>query len=132
MSPEEMAGAVEKVRSTGNERVTLTERGTFFGYNRLVNDMTAIERMQEFAPVVFDATHSCQLPGGEVDRSGGQRQFAPLLARAAVAAGADALFIEIHDDPPKALSDATTVLPIDELEPLLATCSRIAEARQAG
>ncbi len=129
LSPEEMVGPVEKIRSAGNEDVVLTERGTFFGYHRLVNDMTAIPRMRELAPVVFDATHSCQLPGAGGDRSGGQRQFVPALARAAVAAGADALFLEIHDDPPQALSDAETVWPLDRLEALLTDCLRIAEAR---
>jgi 2-dehydro-3-deoxyphosphooctonate aldolase (KDO 8-P synthase) len=128
LSPEEMAGPVQKVRSTGNARILLTERGTFFGYHRLVNDMTAIQRMQHLAPVVFDATHSCQLPGAEGQRSGGERQFVGRLARAAVAAGADALFLEIHDDPPRAPSDAATVWPIDQLEPLLASCVRIAQA----
>ena len=129
LSPEEMVGPVEKVRSAGKGGIVLTERGTFFGYHRLVNDMTAIPRMRELAPVVFDATHSCQLPGAAGDRSGGQRQFAPALARAAVAAGADALFLEIHDDPPQALSDAETVWPLDRLEALLTDCLRIAEAR---
>jgi len=131
LSPEEMVGPVEKVRSTGNGNVVLTERGTFFGYHRLVNDMTAIPRMRELAPVVFDATHSCQLPGAAGDRSGGQRQFVPALARAAVAAGADALFLEIHDDPPRALSDAETVWPLDWLEALLTDCLRIAQARDS-
>jgi len=129
MAPEEMAGPVEKVRSTGNDKIVLTERGTFFGYHRLVNDMTAIERMQEFAPVAFDVTHSCQLPGGEAHQSGGQRRFVPLLARAAVAAGADAVFIETHDSPAKALSDSSTVWPLERLEWLLTACLRIAEGR---
>ena len=129
LAPEEMAGPVEKVRSTGNDKIVLTERGTFFGYHRLVNDMTAIERMQEFAPVAFDVTHSCQLPGGEAHQSGGQRGFAPLLARAAVAAGADALFIETHDNPAKALSDSSTVWPLERLEWLLSACLRMAEGR---
>ena len=129
LSPEEMVGPVEKVRSTGNDKVVLTERGTFFGYHRLVNDMTAIPRMRALAPVVFDATHSCQLPGAAGDRSGGQRQFVPALARAAVAAGADALFLEIHDDPPRASSDADTVWPLDRLEVLLTDCLRIAQVR---
>ncbi|HUW81259.1 MAG TPA: 3-deoxy-8-phosphooctulonate synthase [Phycisphaerae bacterium] len=129
LSPEEMVGPVEKVRSTGNDNLVLTERGTFFGYHRLVNDMTAIPRMRALAPVVFDATHSCQLPGAAGDRSGGQRQFVPALARAAVAAGADALFLEIHDDPPRAFSDADTVWPLDRLESLLTDCLRIAQVR---
>ena len=105
----------------------LTDRGTFFGYNRLVNDMTSIARMQRFAPVVFDATHSCQQPGGLGTQTGGQRQFVPLLARAAVAAGADVLFLEVHDDPDRALSDAATQWPLDGLEPVLRACLAIAE-----
>ena len=127
VSPAEMANPIEKVRSAGNDNVLLTERGTFFGYNRLVNDMTGLAQMAELAPVVFDATHSCQLPGGQGTQSGGQRQFAPLLARAAVAAGVDALFLEVHDDPANAASDAATVWPIDLLEALLTPCAAIAE-----
>jgi 2-dehydro-3-deoxyphosphooctonate aldolase (KDO 8-P synthase) len=128
VSPEQMADAVGKVRHTGNGRVLLTERGTFFGYGRQVNDMTAIGIMRAYAPVVFDVTHSCQMPGGGGSHSGGRREFAPVLARAAVAAGADALFIETHDDPPNAKSDAATVWPIDELETLLAGCVRVYHA----
>ncbi len=128
MSPEEMRLAVEKVRASGDGGVLLTERGTFFGYGRLVNDMTAIPRMRSLAPVVFDATHSCQLPGAGGDRSGGQREMTPTLARAAVAAGADAIFLEVHDDPPSAKSDATTVWPLDQLRPLLESCARLREA----
>lgn len=115
MSPEEMGNVITKLRSAGNNNLLLTERGTFFGYNRLVNDMTAIPRMQQFAPVVFDATHSCQQPGGGGKQSGGQRQFAPVLARAAAAAGADVLFMEVHDDPDQAKSDPATVWPLDRL-----------------
>jgi len=125
MSPEEMANVVGKLQSAGNHQVLLTERGTFFGYNRLVNDMTSIPRMQKLAPVVFDATHSCQQPGGLGIQSGGQREFTTIIARAAVAAGADALFLEVHDDPDNARSDSTTVLPISELKPLLGSCQAI-------
>ncbi len=128
MAPDQMAQAVEKVRSTGNQRVLLTERGTFFGYGRLVNDFTAIPSMQAIAPVVFDATHSCQIPGGLGDQSGGLREFVPLLAKCGVAAGADALFLEVHDRPDEAKSDAATVYPLDRLEALLLTCLRIREA----
>jgi len=128
VSPEQMADAVEKVHRTGNSRVVLTERGTFFGYGRLVNDMTAIAVMRRFAPVVFDATHSCQCPGMGRGGSGGRREFAPLLARAAIAAGADALFIETHNDPPRAQSDAATVWPVDQLEALLTDAMRLFEA----
>ena len=131
VSPEQMADAVEKVRRTGNERVLLTERGTFFGYGRLVNDMTAIEVMRRFAPVVFDATHSCQFPGGAGKLSGGQRKYAGTLAAAAIAAGADVLFMEVHDDPEHAKSDPATVHPLDQLQPLLERLMRIAEVTRA-
>jgi 2-dehydro-3-deoxyphosphooctonate aldolase (KDO 8-P synthase) len=127
MSPGQMAQAVTKVRESGNDRVLLTERGTFFGYDRLVNDFAGLQTMQSLAPVVFDATHSCQIPGGRGDQSGGLREFVPILARAAVAAGADALFIEVHDRPDAAKSDPATVFPLDQLEPLLQTCLRISE-----
>ncbi len=128
MAPEQMAQAAAKVRESGNGRILITERGTFFGYGRLVNDLTCIPVMQEFAPVVFDATHSCQLPGGEGDRSGGLRRYVPLLARAGIAAGADALFLEVHDRPDQARSDASTVFPLGELETLLALCLRVRNA----
>jgi 2-dehydro-3-deoxyphosphooctonate aldolase (KDO 8-P synthase) len=128
VAPDQMRLAAEKVRASGGGGVLLTERGTFFGYGRLVNDMTAIPRMAEIAPVVFDATHSCQLPGEAGDQSGGQREMTPVLAKAALAAGAHALFIEVHHDPPRARSDATTVWPLDQLADLLVTCKRVAEA----
>lgn len=130
MSPEEMGLAVEKAREAGNERVLLTERGTFFGYGRLVNDMTSIAKMAHYAPVVFDATHSCQLPGAGGTHSGGQRELVPTLAKAAVAAGANALFLEVHDNPAKAKSDAATVWPLDKLAGLLEGCKRIHQATQ--
>ncbi len=128
MSPEEMRLAVEKVREAGNDRVLLTERGTFFGYGRLVNDMTSVAKMAHYAPVVFDATHSCQLPGAGGTQSGGQRELVPTLAKAAVAAGAHALFLEVHDNPPKAKSDAATVWPLEKLAGLLTQCKRISDA----
>jgi len=132
MSPEEMGNAVAKVLEAAgrgdNDRVLLTERGTFFGYHRLVNDMTAIPRMQTYAPVVFDATHSCQQPGAAGHQSGGERQFVPTLALAAVAAGADALFLEVHDDPDRARSDPATVWPLDRLAALLRSCLAVAGA----
>ena len=131
MAPDQMDLAVAKVREEGTGGVLLTERGTFFGYGRLVNDMTAIAVMKRLAPVVFDATHSCQLPGGAGTITGGQRAMAPLLARAAMAAGADALFLEVHDDPSAALSDATTVWPLDSLRGLLEECLRVYEAVRA-
>lgn len=128
LAPEKMKLAAEKVRETGNTNVLLTDRGTFLGYERLVNDLTGLEVMRQFAPVVFDATHSVQYPGGGGNVTGGRREFIPLLARAAVAAGVDALFLEVHDDPANAKSDAATVWPLERLEPLLRTCLRIREA----
>jgi len=127
MSPEEMANVAAKLRESGCENFLLTERGTFFGYNRLVNDMTSIPMMAAYAPVVFDATHSCQFPGGAGTMSGGQREYVGTLARAAVAAGADAVFMEVHDDPDKAKSDPSTVYPLNELDEMLCGLLRIAE-----
>jgi 2-dehydro-3-deoxyphosphooctonate aldolase (KDO 8-P synthase) len=128
VAPAEMQNAVDKIRACKNERVILTERGTFFGYNRLVNDMTGIAVMQQFGcPVVFDATHSTQQPGGLGTVSGGRREMAPLLARAAVAAGANGLFLEVHPEPEKALSDAASMIPLDWLEDVVRVCSRIFE-----
>jgi 2-dehydro-3-deoxyphosphooctonate aldolase (KDO 8-P synthase) len=128
LSPDEMKNAVEKVRFCGNDKIILTERGTFFGYNQLVNDMTAIDTMKKLGcPVVFDATHSTQQPGGLGDASAGRPEFAPILAKAAVAAGADGLFIEVHTDPAKAKSDAASIMPIDWLEDLLKVCKEIFE-----
>jgi 2-dehydro-3-deoxyphosphooctonate aldolase (KDO 8-P synthase) len=131
MSPQEMHNAAEKVRSTGNNNVWLTERGTFFGYNRLVNDFTAIPIMKSFGtPVVFDITHSTQQPAGLGSASGGNPQHSPLLARAAVAAGVDGLFLECHPDPKNAKSDAATMLNLADVEPLLTQCGQIAELRR--
>jgi 2-dehydro-3-deoxyphosphooctonate aldolase (KDO 8-P synthase) len=128
LSPEEMKNAVEKVRSCDNKKIILTERGTFFGYNRLVNDMTAIDTMKKLGcPVVFDATHSVQQPGGFGDASAGRREMAPILAKAAVAAGANGLFIEVHTEPERAKSDAASIMPIDWLEDLLDVCKKIFE-----
>ena len=122
-----MAHAAEKVASTGNENILLTERGSSFGYG-LVSDMTAIPAMQTSGyPVIFDATHSAQLPGDEAT-TGGQREMIPTLARAAVAAGCDGLFMEIHDTPTKAKSDAATQWPLDELESLLVSIKKVHEA----
>jgi len=132
MAPERMELAVAKVRAGRSQEVLLTERGTFFGYGRLVNDMTAIPVMQRFAPVVFDATHSCQLPGAAGTVTGGQREMAPVLARAAIAAGADALFLEVHDDPPAALSDPATVWPLQRLTEILEGCLRVHDAVHPG
>jgi 2-dehydro-3-deoxyphosphooctonate aldolase (KDO 8-P synthase) len=128
LSPAEMGNVVDKIRACQNDKVILTERGTFFGYNRLVNDMTGIVVMQQFGcPVVFDATHSTQQPGGLGVVSGGRREMAPLLARAAVAAGANGLFLEVHPEPDKALSDAASMLPLDWLEDLARVCRAIFE-----
>jgi len=127
MSPEEMGNVCGKLGESGCDNFMLTERGTFFGYNRLVNDMTAIERMRAYAPVVYDATHSCQLPGSGGTISGGQREFVGTLASAGVAAGADALFLEVHDDPDHAKSDPATVYPLAQLGRLLERVVRIAE-----
>ncbi len=126
LSPGEMRNVVEKIRACKNEKIILTERGTFFGYNRLVNDMTAIEAMKKLGcPVVFDATHSTQQPGGLGQASGGQRELAPILAKAAVAAGANGLFIEVHTNPDKAKSDAASIMPIEWVENLLKVCKEI-------
>jgi len=128
LSPAEMKNVVEKIRACDNEKIVLTERGTFFGYNRLVNDMTSIEIMKALGcPVVFDATHSTQQPGGLGDASGGRREMAPVLAKAAVAAGANGLFIEVHTEPEKAKSDAGSIMPIEWLEDLLKVCKEIFE-----
>jgi 2-dehydro-3-deoxyphosphooctonate aldolase (KDO 8-P synthase) len=128
LSPEEMTNVVEKIRSCGNDKIMLTERGTFFGYNRLVNDMAAISIMKGLGcPVIFDATHSTQQPGGLGQVTGGRRQFAPILAKAAIAAGANGLFIEVHTNPQKAKSDAAVVMPIEWVEGLLKDCRKIFE-----
>jgi len=131
MSPQEMGNAAEKVRAAGGQRVLLTERGTFFGYNRLVNDFTGLAVMKQFGcPVVFDVTHSTQQPAGLGTQSGGNPQFSPLLARAAVAAGVDGLFLECHPEPRQAKSDAATMLSLQEVEPLLTQAKQIAELRR--
>ncbi len=120
VSPAEMANAVDKVASTGNEKIILTERGASFGYQNLVVDMRSIPMMKNLGyPVVFDATHSVQLPGADGKSSGGQPEFIETLARAAVAAGADGIFVEVHDNPPKALSDGTNALPLEKFKPLV-------------
>jgi len=126
LSPDEMGNVVEKIRACDNDKIMLTDRGTFFGYNRLVNDMTAIEGMKRLGcPVVFDATHSTQQPGGLGTASGGRREMAPILARAAVAAGANGLFLEVHPEPEKAKSDAASVMPLDWLEGVIGICNDI-------
>jgi len=119
VAPWDMAHPVEKVRSTGNERVSLTERGASFGYNTLVVDYRALPVMREMAPVIFDGTHSVQQPSAANGVSGGQPEFIPLLARAAVAAGIDGLFLEVHNDPANAKSDGANALDLKLLKPLL-------------
>ncbi len=129
LAPGDMINCVEKVRSTGNNQVLLTERGATFGYNNLVSDFRSIAIMQETGcPVVFDATHSVQLPGGAGASSAGQRKFAPLLARAAIAAGADAIFLEVHPEPDKALSDGPNAMRLDAVEALLKQLKNIQQA----
>ncbi len=120
MAPWDMRYAVEKIRSTGNGQIWLTERGSSFGYNNLVVDFRSLKLMSDLGvPVVFDATHSVQLPGGQGGCSGGQREFVPVLAKAAVAAGANGVFMEMHPNPDKALCDGPNSLPLDQAEPLL-------------
>jgi 2-dehydro-3-deoxyphosphooctonate aldolase (KDO 8-P synthase) len=119
MAPEDMKYAVDKVKDSGNPNVCLTERGVSFGYHNLVVDMRALPTMRQYAPVVFDATHSVQQPGGMGGTSGGQRQFAPYLARAAAAVGVDGFFIETHPNPDKALSDGPNMIPLKEMEGFL-------------
>ncbi|HYC83967.1 MAG TPA: 3-deoxy-8-phosphooctulonate synthase [Chryseosolibacter sp.] len=119
MAPEDMKYAVDKVRGEGNANVILTERGASFGYHTLVVDMRALPIMRTFSPVVFDVTHSVQQPGGKGGSSGGQREFAPFLARAAAAAGVDGFFIETHPAPEKALSDGPNMIPLHEMEKFL-------------
>jgi 2-dehydro-3-deoxyphosphooctonate aldolase (KDO 8-P synthase) len=126
LSPRDMRFAVEKVTASGNQRVFVTERGVSFGYNNLVVDMRAFPQLHELGfPVVFDATHSLQLPGAGDGRTSGQAQFIPTLAAAAVAAGVDGVFVEVHDDPSVAPSDAENALALDQLDPLLARLVRV-------
>lgn len=120
VSPQEVEHAIEKVRSAGNERIIVTERGVSFGYNNLVVDMRSLTILRKLGyPVVLDVTHSVQLPGGAGDASGGQPEFIEPLARAGVGAGLDGIFMEVHDNPAAALSDGANALPLAQLEPLL-------------
>jgi 2-dehydro-3-deoxyphosphooctonate aldolase (KDO 8-P synthase) len=133
LSPWEMQNVVDKARSTGNEQIMVCERGFSFGYNNLVSDMRSLAVMRRTGcPVVFDATHSVQLPGGQGSASGGQREFVPVLARAAVAAGVAGVFMETHPDPARALSDGPNAWPLDRMPALLETLvglDRIAKSR---
>ena len=133
LSPWEMQPVVEKARSAGNHQVMVCERGFAFGYKNLVSDFRSLVILRETgAPVVFDATHSVQLPGGQGTASGGQREFVPYLARAAAAVGVDAIFMEVHEDPDRALSDGPNNWPLDRLEPLLRELRAIDELVKAG
>jgi 2-dehydro-3-deoxyphosphooctonate aldolase (KDO 8-P synthase) len=129
LSPWEMQNVVDKARSTGNMQIMVCERGFSFGYNNLVSDMRSLAVMRNTGcPVVFDATHSVQLPGGQGDSSGGQREFVPVLARAAVAAGVAGIFMETHPNPAKALSDGPNAWPLDRMKSLLGTLAELDRA----
>jgi 2-dehydro-3-deoxyphosphooctonate aldolase (KDO 8-P synthase) len=128
VAPADMGNVVEKLVSTGTEKIILTERGACFGYNNLVVDMRSFAILKKFGyPVVFDATHSVQLPGGQGHASGGQPEFIETLARAAVAAGVDGVFLETHDNPKEALSDGANALPINQLAELLSRLKELSE-----
>lgn len=128
LAPDDVLNIVKKAYSVGNENILITERGTTFGYHNLVVDMRAFDIIHNFGiPVVFDSTHSVQLPGGSGDRSSGQREFVPTLLRAAVAAGCDGIFMETHPDPDSALSDGPNMVPLDQVEDLLRDAIRIKE-----
>jgi len=129
LAPWDMVNIIEKIRSVSSVQPMITERGVMFGYNNLVVDFRGIQIMQQTGcPVVFDATHSVQLPGGAGTHSGGQREFAPVLARAAMAAGADGVFLEVHEDPDNALCDGPNSLPLDQLPGLLVQLKAIKAA----
>jgi 2-dehydro-3-deoxyphosphooctonate aldolase (KDO 8-P synthase) len=133
LAPEDIGHAVEKVASTGNRRILLTERGATFGYRDLVVDMRSLAVLRDLGwPVILDATHSVQKPGGLGDRSGGEPRFIEVLARAAAAAGIDGLFTETHEDPARALSDGANALPLPRLEPLMAMVTAIAKLVRGG
>jgi 2-dehydro-3-deoxyphosphooctonate aldolase (KDO 8-P synthase) len=129
LSPKEMGQVVDKAKTSGGKRLLVTERGTTFGYNNLVADMRSIPLMKTFGfPVIFDATHSVQLPGGGGDKSSGQREFAPVLARCALTAGADGIFLETHPDPEHALSDGPNMIPLADMPALLKRLLKIRTA----
>ena len=132
LSARDMSNVVEKLRSSGTEKILLTERGTSFGYNNLVVDMRGLPIMRGFnCPVIFDGTHSVQLPGGAGTSSGGQREFVEPLVKAAVAVGVDGLFLEVHDKPEEGLSDGANMIPLDKLEKLLTAALAIHNANKA-
>jgi 2-dehydro-3-deoxyphosphooctonate aldolase (KDO 8-P synthase) len=129
LAPWDMKNVVKKLEAAGTNKILLTERGTSFGYNTLMVDFRALPQMREFGyPVVFDATHSVQMPGGQGNKSGGQREFVPYLARAAAAVGVDALFMEIHEDPDRAPSDGPNMIPLQQLESVLKPILSVREA----
>ena len=133
LAPWDMKNVVDKARATGNDRILVCERGVSFGYNNLVSDMRALSVMRATGcPVVFDATHSVQLPGGQGDKSGGQREFVPVLARAAVAAGVAGVFMETHPNPDQALSDGPNAWPLGHLRELLTTLVQIDRLVKSG
>jgi len=133
LSPWEMKNVSDKAKSTGNQQIMVCERGVSFGYNNLVSDMRSLAVMRDTGcPVVFDGTHSVQLPGGQGDSSGGQREFIPVLARAAIAVGISGLFMETHPEPAKAKSDGPNAWPLDRMEDLLLTLKNLDEATKAG
>ncbi len=133
LAPWDIKNTIDKFTSTGNHNLLITERGTSFGYNNLVVDFRAFPIMRSFGfPVIFDVTHSLQLPGGQGTHSGGQREFAALFARAAVAAGVDGLFMEVHPEPEKALCDGPNMIRLDELEPMLHSLKQIENAARTG
>ena len=126
LAPWDMANVIKKIEDSGNKNILLTERGASFGYNTLVSDMRALPIMSKFGfPIVFDATHSVQQPGGMGEKSGGQREFVPYLARAAIAVGVGAIFMETHEDPDNAPSDGPNMVPINEVKPLLKKLTEI-------
>ena len=132
LAPEQMKSLIQKVLDSGNNNIMLTDRGTTFGYNNLVSDFRSIMIMKQFGyPVVFDATHSVQLPGANGTSSGGDRTFVPPLAKAAMAVGADALFFEVHPDPDNAKSDGPNMVPLDKAEELFKICKEIFELVRA-
>jgi len=129
MAPVDMKNVVKKLEEVGCKRILLTERGSSFGYQTLVNDFRAIPQMQEYGyPVIFDATHSVQSPGGAGDRSGGDRRMVPYLARAATAVGCEGVFLEVHPDPDQAPSDGPNMLRLEQFPELVKTCLRIRAA----
>lgn len=131
LAPWDMKAVIEKVEQAGNQNILITERGTTFGYNNLVSDLRSLQIIREFGyPVIYDATHSVQLPGGRGISSGGQREFVPGLAKAAVAMGCDGLFIEVHENPDKALSDGPNTIALTDLEELLIQVKKIHEVSQ--